>query len=41
MFGFCQAIASGRTAYEMVAGKRPYPENGPADFREGENLMRA
>jgi len=40
MFGLCQAIALGRIAYEMVAGKRPYPEDGPADFSDGENLMR-
>jgi hypothetical protein len=36
MFGLCQAIASGRTAYEVVAGKHPYPEDGPADFSDGE-----
>jgi hypothetical protein len=41
MFGLCQAIASARTAYEMVAGKRPYPEDGTADFSDGENLLRA
>jgi hypothetical protein len=41
MFGLCQAIALGRTASERVADKRSYPEDGPADFREGENLMRA
>jgi hypothetical protein len=41
MFGICQAIALGRTAYEMVAGKRSYPEDGPVDFSDGENLMRA
>jgi hypothetical protein len=40
MFGLCQAIDLGRIACEMVAGKRPYPEDGSADFSDGENLMR-
>ena len=41
MFSLCQAFGLDGTAWEMVAGKRPYPEDGPVDFREGENLMKA
>jgi hypothetical protein len=35
MFELCQAIALGRSVYEMVAGHRPYPEDGPADLSDG------
>jgi hypothetical protein len=35
MFELCQAIGLDGTAYEMVAGKHPYPEDGPADFSDG------
>jgi hypothetical protein len=40
MLELCQEIALGKTAYEMVAGQHPYPEDGPADFSDWENLKR-
>jgi hypothetical protein len=40
LFDLCQAIALGRTTCEMVTGKCPYPEDGPADFSDWENLKR-
>jgi hypothetical protein len=40
MFELCQAIALDKAACEMVAGQRPYPEDGSEDFRDGENLKR-
>jgi hypothetical protein len=38
MFELCQAIALGKTACEIVAGQRPYPNDGPADFSDWEYL---
>jgi hypothetical protein len=36
MFELCQAIALSSSVYDTLIGQRPYPDDGPADFRDME-----